>query len=178
MKGKMDIHKNSMINNQLYMEMQNKDTFGDDNNRSSINNSFFQFANSEILTYSMVYNREIKNLKQLKIIFKKSLNLIDELDDPLDVFNSYIQWLQLNYQSIENFSIEDDVIPIIMQALKLLNGDPRYVNDIRYLKFWVIYSSFVDDPIAIYEFLEKNCLCLKLAAYYEEFSKLKEIEKR
>ncbi|KAG4102503.1 hypothetical protein H8356DRAFT_1032715 [Neocallimastix lanati (nom. inval.)] len=178
MKEKLDISRNSMINNQLYMEMQNKDVYGEENNRSSLNNSFFQFNNLEILSYSMIFDNEIKSLKQLKILFKKSLNLIDELDDPLDVFNSYIQWLQLNYQSIENFSIEDEVIPIIMQALKLLNGDPRYVNDIRYLRFWVIYSSFVDDPISIFEFLEKNNLCLKLAAYYEEFSKLKEIEKR
>ncbi|OUM57135.1 hypothetical protein PIROE2DRAFT_17965 [Piromyces sp. E2] len=174
----MDINKNSMINNELYLEMQNKDTYGDDNNRSSLNNSFFQYTNSEILSYGMIYSRQIKNFKQLKIIFKKSLNLMDELDDPLDVFNSYVQWLQLNYQSIENFSIEEDVIPIIIQALKLLNGDPRYINDIRYLKFWVIYSGFVDDPASIFEFLEKNNLCLKLAAYYEEYSKLKEIEKR
>ncbi|ORX51059.1 hypothetical protein BCR36DRAFT_351554 [Piromyces finnis] len=175
----MDIHKNSMINNQLYMEMQNKDNYGDDNNRSSLNNSFFQYSNTEVevLSYGMIYSHQIKNIKQLKIIFKKSLSLIDELDDPLDVFNSYVQWLQLNYQSIENFSIEDDVIPIIFQALKLLNGDPRYINDIRYLKFWVIYSGFVDDPVSIFEFLEKNNLCLKLAAYYEEYSKLREIEK-
>jgi len=178
MKEKLDISRNSMINNQLYMEMQNKDVYGEENNRSSLNNSFFQFNNLEILSYSMIFDNEIKSLKQLKILFKKSLNLIDELDDPLDVFNSYIQWLQLNYQSIENFSIEEDVIPIIIQALKLLNGDPRYINDIRYLKFWVIYSGFVDDPVSIFEFLEKNNLCLKLAAYYEEYSKLKEIEKR
>jgi len=174
----MDINKNSMINNQLYMEMQNKETYDDDNNRSSLNNSFFQYTNTEILSYGMIYSRQIKNFKQLKIIFKKSLSMMDELDDPLDVFNSYVQWLQLNYQSIENFSIEEDVIPIIIQALKLLNGDPRYINDIRYLKFWVIYSGFVDDPVSIFEFLEKNNLCLKLAAYYEEYSKLKEIEKR
>jgi len=173
----MDIHKNSAINNQLYIEMQNKDNYGDDN-RSSVNNSFFQTNNTEILSYGMVYSHEIKNLNQLKVMFKRSISLLDELDDPLDVFNSYIQWLQLNYQSIENFSIEEDVIPIIMRALKLLNGDPRYINDIRYLKFWVIYSGFVDDPISIFEFLEKNNLCLKLAAYYEEYSKLKEFEKK
>ncbi|GAA5802469.1 hypothetical protein HPULCUR_007934 [Helicostylum pulchrum] len=99
--------------------------------------------------------------------FLEQLEKLEELDDPLDVYIQHVAW------TIEMFpegSVEYDLMTVLHDATNKFKNDPLYKQDPRYLKLWMEYSKWVEEPIEIFEFLIKNEIGKKLALFYEEYA--------
>ncbi|KAG2230773.1 hypothetical protein INT48_001675 [Thamnidium elegans] len=99
--------------------------------------------------------------------FEEQLKTIEELDDPLDVYIQHVAW------TIEMFpegSVEYDLMTVLHDATNKFKNDSIYKQDPRYLKLWMEYSKWVEEPKEIFEFLIKNEIGKKLALFYEEYA--------
>lgn len=102
---------------------------------------------------------------------------MDELDDPLSIFDSYhaqlAQLLQF-YTSDPSTSkfITSILVPVLDSATQTFARDPRYRNDPRYLKLCLAYAKYCRDAEEIFVFLSQEGIAQELATYYEEYALL------
>lgn len=102
--------------------------------------------------------------------FEKELALIDEADDPLDVYDRYVKWTLDAYPSAQS-TPQSGLLPLLERATKTFQSSPHYKNDPRYLKIWLHYIRlFSDAPREVFVFLSRNSIGDGLALYYEEFA--------
>ncbi|KAI6824000.1 hypothetical protein KC340_g6262 [Hortaea werneckii] len=102
--------------------------------------------------------------------FEKELQMIDEADDPLDVYDRYVKWTLDAYPSAQA-TPQSRLLPLLERATKALQGTPQYRNDPRYLKLWLHYIRlFSDAPREVFVFLARHEIGDGLALYYEEFA--------
>ncbi|KAI7688965.1 hypothetical protein KC353_g19794, partial [Hortaea werneckii] len=102
--------------------------------------------------------------------FEKELQMIDEADDPLDVYDRYVKWTLDTYPSAQA-TPQSRLLPLLERATKTFQGTPQYRNDPRYLKLWLHYIRlFSDAPREVFVFLARHDIGDGLALYYEEFA--------
>ena len=118
--------------------------------------------------------RKIINLQE---IFIEQKSKIEELDDPLSVFDSYhsqlAQLLQF-YTSDPSTAkfITSILVPVLDSATQTFARDPRYRNDPRYLKLWLSYAKYCRETEDIFVFLSQEGIAQELATFYEEYALL------
>lgn len=127
---------------------------------------------SELYTSFHDDHARLQFLASQRKAFEDELANIDDLDDPLDVFNKYIQWIQQHYPEGQN--AESDLLHVIERAITVFKKDSRYKNDPRYLKLWIMYARHSTEPIQIFKFLSVNEIGQELGIYYEEYAALME----
>ncbi|KAA1472443.1 hypothetical protein DENSPDRAFT_872196 [Dentipellis sp. KUC8613] len=94
----------------------------------------------------------------------------DEDDDPLEA------WCRLVYWTVENYpqghSAESGLLELLEEATRVLKDHREGVfrNDLRYLKLWVLYASYVEKPVVIFRYLLANDIGTAWALFYEEFA--------
>ncbi|KAF2753673.1 hypothetical protein EJ05DRAFT_469876 [Pseudovirgaria hyperparasitica] len=102
--------------------------------------------------------------------YEKELLTIDELDDPLDVYERYVRWTLQAYPSAQA-TPQSQLLPLLERATKAFLSSPQYKNDLRYLKFWLHYIRLFDDtPRETFAYLSRQNIGDGLALYYEEFA--------
>lgn len=102
--------------------------------------------------------------------FEKELALIDEADDPLDVYDRYVKWTLDAYPTAQA-TPQSGLLPLLERATKTFQTSAHYKNDPRYLKIWLHYIRlFSDAPREVFVFLARNNIGEALALYYEEFA--------
>ena len=102
--------------------------------------------------------------------FEQEVQLIDEADDPLDVYDRYIKWTLDAYPSAQS-TPQSQLLPLLERATKHFLQSQHYSNDPRYLKIWLQYIHlFSDAPREAFVFLSRNGVGEGLALYYEEFA--------
>jgi checkpoint serine/threonine-protein kinase len=102
--------------------------------------------------------------------FEKELALIDEADDPLDVFDRYVKWTLDAYPTAQA-TPQSGLLPLLERATKTFQSSSHYKNDPRYLKIWLHYIRlFSDAPREVFVFLARHNIGESLALYYEEFA--------
>jgi checkpoint serine/threonine-protein kinase len=102
--------------------------------------------------------------------FEKELVLIDEADDPLDVFDRYVKWTLDAYPTAQA-TPQSGLLPLLERATKTFQSSTHYKNDPRYLKIWLHYIRlFSDAPREVFVFLSRHNIGESLALYYEEFA--------
>lgn len=102
--------------------------------------------------------------------FEHEVALIDEADDPLDVYDRYIKWTLDAYPSAQS-TPQSQLLPLLERATKAFLQSQHYKNDPRYLKIWLQYIHlFSDAPRETFVFLARNGVGEPLALYYEEFA--------
>ena len=75
--------------------------------------------------------------------------MIDEADDPLDVYDRYVRWTLDAYPTPQ--APQSQLLPLLERATKSLQSSPHYKNDPRYLKLWLHYIRlFSDAPREIF----------------------------
>ncbi|CAG8760120.1 1888_t:CDS:1, partial [Acaulospora colombiana] len=104
--------------------------------------------------------------------FNAELEMVEELDDPLDVYNRYIKWTMENYP--QGQTSQSNLVQLLERASKTFVKDTRYKNDPRYLKCWLQYSKLVGQTKELFMFLKVNGIGMDLAAYYEAYAELME----
>ena len=102
--------------------------------------------------------------------FEQELLLIDETDDPLDIYDRYVRWTMDAYPSAQA-TPASQLLPLLERATKTFLSSSQYTNDSRYLKLWLLYIRFFSDtPREIFAFLSRHGVGQELALFYEEFA--------
>ncbi|KAG2008236.1 other/BUB protein kinase [Coprinopsis cinerea AmutBmut pab1-1] len=106
------------------------------------------------------------------------LALEDEDGDPLDAYCRLVYWTMENYP--QGHSAESGLLELLEEATRVLkdhNGGV-YRGDMKYLKLWLIYASYVERPTIIYRFLLANDIGIGFALLYEEHAAVLERDGR
>ncbi|KAI5257525.1 hypothetical protein E4T42_01019 [Aureobasidium subglaciale] len=102
--------------------------------------------------------------------YEEELALIEEADDPLDIYDRYVKWTLDTYPSAQS-APQSRLLPLLERATKAFLSSPQYRNDPRYLKLWLHYIRFFSDaPRETFVFLNRHAIAESLALYYEEFA--------
>ncbi|EDR08005.1 uncharacterized protein LACBIDRAFT_297584 [Laccaria bicolor S238N-H82] len=114
--------------------------------------------------------------KRLRI--NVELALEDEDGDPLEAYCRLVYWTVENYP--QGHSAESGLLELLEESTRALkdfrNGVWR--GDLRYLKLWLLYASYVEKPTMIYKFLIANDIGTSFALLYEEHAAVLERDGR
>ncbi|KIP12120.1 hypothetical protein PHLGIDRAFT_62400, partial [Phlebiopsis gigantea 11061_1 CR5-6] len=90
--------------------------------------------------------------------------------DPLEAYCQFVSWVVENYP--QGHSAESGLLELLEEATRVLKDhqDGKWRDDIRYLKLWVLYASYVEKPAIIYKFCMVNEIGTSHALLYEEFA--------
>lgn len=99
----------------------------------------------------------------------------EDLDDPLEVYTEYIQWLHAAHPL--GSLAENNLLDVLERCTLMLRDVPFYKNDPRYLKVWLDYAGYSDLPRDIFVYLARKGIGSQLALYYEEFARFLEHER-
>lgn len=114
-----------------------------------------------------------RKLSILQEAFLEQEAKIEDLDDPLSIFDSYYsqlkQLLQSNPLSFHKL-ITAVLVPVLGSATQTFARDARYKNDPRYLKLWLAYSKYCREAEDIFGFLSQEGIAQNLATFYEEYA--------
>ncbi|KAI0346155.1 hypothetical protein BDW22DRAFT_1352165 [Trametopsis cervina] len=88
--------------------------------------------------------------------------------DPLEAYCSYVYWVVENYP--QGHSAESGLLELLEEATRVLKDHQggKWRNDIRYLKLWVLYASYVEKPNIVFKFCMINEIGTDHALLYEE----------
>ncbi|KAJ8501613.1 hypothetical protein ONZ45_g12090 [Pleurotus djamor] len=98
------------------------------------------------------------------------LALDDSEDDPLEAYCRLVYWTVDNYP--QGHSAESGLLELLEEATRVLKDDRdgMWRDELKYLKLWVLYASFVEKPTVIYKFLLVNNIGTNHALFYEEYA--------
>ncbi|KIY72691.1 hypothetical protein CYLTODRAFT_417698 [Cylindrobasidium torrendii FP15055 ss-10] len=104
--------------------------------------------------------------------------LEDDEDDPLEAYWALVNWVLENYP--QGQSAESGLLDLLEEATRKLRGhrDGIWHGEIKYLKLWLLYASYVEKPTVIYRFLVANEIGTNHSLLYEEFSAVLERDLR
>lgn len=106
--------------------------------------------------------------KQGHEAFLQEIESIDDLDDPLDVYIRYIHWTEANYPQGHNQ--ESDLRGLLEETTGRFEKHTQYKNDARYLRCWIQYIQYADQPKQIYRDLMNKGIGQDLALFYETYA--------
>ncbi|KAK6884947.1 Checkpoint serine/threonine-protein kinase BUB1 [Candida tropicalis] len=116
------------------------------------------------------------NLAKEKAQFEQKLLESEDLDDPLQIYVDYLNWIHYNYPQGAN--TDSGLVTLLEQCTAKFRDVPHYKNDPRYLKIWMEYTNYSDTPKDIFIYLAKKDIGTQLALYYEEFASYLELSKK
>ncbi|KAF9226005.1 hypothetical protein BS17DRAFT_699318 [Gyrodon lividus] len=104
--------------------------------------------------------------------------LQDKVDDPLEAYVRFVNWTVENYP--QGQSAESGLLGLLEEATRVLkdNCGGRWRGNLKYLKLWVLYASFVEKQTMIYRFLLANDIGTSHALLYEEYAAILERQGR
>ncbi|KAF7325616.1 BUB1 N-terminal domain-containing protein [Mycena kentingensis (nom. inval.)] len=96
------------------------------------------------------------------------LALEDDDDDPLEAYWHLVNWTLDSYP--QGQSNESGLLELLEEATRVLKDhrEGRWRGEMKYLKLWLLYASFVEKPSVIYAFLVANDIGTDWALLYEE----------
>ncbi|QRW04081.1 protein kinase [Ceratobasidium sp. AG-Ba] len=93
---------------------------------------------------------------------------IEEDEDPVAAYVAYVDWVVECYPAGSNS--ESGLVPLLERATREFREDPRYINDLRYLKLWICYAGIVEKPETIYAYLLANDIGSVWELFYVEYA--------
>lgn len=115
---------------------------------------------------------------RLRINIEVAMDDENDEDDALEAYCQMVYWTLENYP--EGDSAESGLIELLEEATRKLkdNRNGAWKQDMRYLKLWILYASFVEKAAMIYRFLLANEIGTDMALLYEEYATVLERDKR
>ncbi|PKS06585.1 hypothetical protein jhhlp_007333 [Lomentospora prolificans] len=102
--------------------------------------------------------------------YENEISNLAEADDPLDVFDRYVQWTLDAYPSAQA-TPQSQLHTLLERATRTFVNSPQYKNDPRYLRMWLRYIQFFSDsPRETFMYLSRHAIAETLALYYEEYA--------
>ncbi|CDK24940.1 unnamed protein product [Kuraishia capsulata CBS 1993] len=105
--------------------------------------------------------------------FEEKLKILEELDDPLEPFVEYLGWLNGNFPQGSS-----ERVVVLRQCASHFVEDDQYKNDIRYLKIWLEYCVYAENPYDSFVLVFRKGIGRDFALYYEEFAKYLEANRK
>ncbi|CAE6343568.1 unnamed protein product [Rhizoctonia solani] len=93
---------------------------------------------------------------------------LEEDEDPMAAYVAYVDWVVECYPAGSNS--ESGLVPLLERATREFREDPRYINDLRYLKLWICYAGIVEKPETIYAYLLANDIGSVWELFYTEYA--------
>lgn len=125
-------------------------------------------ALTEALSLQQEGSRAITQRQQA---FEKELRMYDG-DDPLDVWDRYIEWTEQNFPQggkESNFSV------LLERAVTKFTEEKKYYNDARYVDLWVKFADRCHEPLDVFRYMQAQGIGIMSAAFYiawaEEYEK-------
>jgi checkpoint serine/threonine-protein kinase len=119
-----------------------------------------------------------RKLEQEKQEFRAKLQTaINDEDDPLAVYDQFIQWtLKIYGENDPNSGLTE----LLEQATREFKEDTLYKTDLRYLRLWSLYARRLErsGAIAIYAYLVSSEIGTSYSVLYEEYAALLEEDGR
>ncbi|KAG0226682.1 hypothetical protein BGW42_003472 [Actinomortierella wolfii] len=127
------------------------------------------------------YQREVdetgesNTLEQMHRQFQAEVEQSDELDDPLDVYVRYVNWITEAYTSTSvhhhnNISRESGLFALLEKSIRTFKNEKQYKNDARYVRLNIMYIHMIKDPLPMFKFMMTNGIGSELATFYEEYA--------
>ena len=106
------------------------------------------------------------------------LALEDKESDPLEAYCRLVYWTVENYP--QGHTAESGLLELLEEATRSLKDDRngKWRGDIKYLKLWLLYASYVEKPTIIYKFLIANDIGTDFSLLYEEHAAVLERDGR
>ncbi|KAF9567127.1 hypothetical protein CPC08DRAFT_703363 [Agrocybe pediades] len=106
------------------------------------------------------------------------LAMEDEEGDPLEAYCKLVYWTLENYP--QGHSAESGLLELLEEATRVLKDDRdgKWRSDLKYLKLWLLYASYVEKPTIVYKFLVANDIGTEFALLYEEHAAVLERDGR
>ncbi|KAG2220023.1 hypothetical protein INT45_012199 [Circinella minor] len=133
-------------------------------------------ATSLVTLYNTSSEEREQQLQQGHDQFSLELQDSNDLDDPLDVYLRYIRWTIEMYPG--GHSQYSDLKGLLEETTSKFQQSKRYQNDIRYLKVWIKYIDYLDNPEEAYQLLMRNHIGDACTLFYEEYANYLEGRKR
>ncbi|KAF9077412.1 Mad3/BUB1 homology region 1-domain-containing protein [Rhodocollybia butyracea] len=126
--------------------------------------------------YAQRESKLVATRHRLRINVEMALE--DEDDDPLEAYCILVNWTLENYP--QGHSAESGLLELLEEATRVLKEDRggKWRKEMKYLKLWMLYASFVEKPTIIYRFLLANDIGVELAILYEEYAAILERDGR
>lgn len=149
-------------------QQKSSNTYGSNNNNDN------DASNKENMTPSTGMAQQ-HAINEIKLFFEeKLLNVLEDLDDPLELFMEYIA-------SIVELVPENDpfLMNMIERCLLYIIEVDTYLNDPRYLSVWLRYIQLLEgrglmktepEVLAIFQYMFNMKIGSRLALFYEAFS--------
>ncbi|XP_006463440.1 hypothetical protein AGABI2DRAFT_152609 [Agaricus bisporus var. bisporus H97] len=102
----------------------------------------------------------------------------EEGSEALDAYWRFINWTLDNYP--QGHSAESGLLGLLEEATRVLkdHAGGKWKSDMKYLKLWLLYASYVERPEVIYKFLIVNEIGTGFALLYEEYAAVLERDGR
>uniref|UniRef100_A0A8D1Z7A5 BUB1 mitotic checkpoint serine/threonine kinase B n=1 Tax=Sus scrofa TaxID=9823 RepID=A0A8D1Z7A5_PIG len=101
-------------------------------------------------------------LQQQKRAFESEIRFYAG-NDPLDVWDRYINWTEQNYPQGGK---ESNMSTLLERAIEALQGEKRYYNDPRFLSLWLKLGHLCNEPLDMYSYLHNQGIGISLAQFY------------
>ena len=95
-----------------------------------------------------------------------------EGNDPLDLWNRYIQWVEENYPQGGK---EGDLLTILEKCLEKLKDAPQYQSDQRLLDIYLRYLDLTDNSVEWFQMLYAGGYFHQLANFYINWAEKVEV---
>ncbi|KAI9286725.1 Mad3/BUB1 homology region 1-domain-containing protein [Umbelopsis sp. AD052] len=124
--------------------------------------------------FAMNDHDRIKHLDEQRKVFHTAVEHLDELDDPLEPYLVYIDFVEACHTQGPN----SELVEVLQEATRRFEHDDMYQHDIRYLICWTKFARLAEDWQTIFKYLADHRIGLTHARYYEEYAQVQEEHKR
>ncbi|XP_004687981.1 PREDICTED: mitotic checkpoint serine/threonine-protein kinase BUB1 beta [Condylura cristata] len=101
-------------------------------------------------------------LQQQKRAFESEIRFYTG-NDPLDVWDRYINWTEQNYPQGGK---ESNMSTLLERAVEALQAEKRYYSDPRFLSLWLKLGHLCNEPLDMYSYLHNQGIGVSLAQFY------------
>jgi hypothetical protein len=135
-------------------------------------------ALSDILATPHVQREAKLSATRNRLRVNIEIALEDEDGDPLEAYSRLVYWTLENYP--HGHSAESGLLELLEEATRVLKEDRngKWRGELKYLKLWLLYASYVEKPTIIYKFLIANEIGTHYALLYEEHAAVLERDGR
>ncbi|TCD69352.1 hypothetical protein EIP91_007908 [Steccherinum ochraceum] len=93
---------------------------------------------------------------------------LQEDEDPLAAYDNFVKWTVDNYP--EKLIARSGLLELLEETTRQFKEDKTYRADLRYLRMWILYANYVEDPPAVFAFVLRNGIGAVYAQIYEEYA--------
>ncbi|XP_024521383.1 mitotic checkpoint serine/threonine-protein kinase BUB1 [Selaginella moellendorffii] len=95
--------------------------------------------------------------------------------DPLKPWVACVKWAKSIITSSSAPGVRGELCPLLEFCTKAFLDDPRYREDLRYLRIWLRYADCCADPLHIFELLEAKRIGQTHSLFYEAYAMILEL---